>query len=121
MQTVRLILDHSNFYCPVTGKLITSEESFAPSPATVFTFVDEAYEFENITPELRTIWDQLDEEIDNDDDLDYEPFDKFCEQIEDDSIVCFRITTRGMACGPTSTTIYIAIDMNYCENQEEDD
>lgn len=118
MQTVKLELDHSNFYCPVTGQLITGDQVFQASPATVFTYVSEVGEFEQITPELKELWDSVEAEADEDD-FDIDLFEKFAEKIEDDAIVCFEITTFGMACGPVSSTVRIAINMNYCDEAED--
>ncbi|MFN9602313.1 MAG: hypothetical protein ACK6A7_02565 [Planctomycetota bacterium] len=122
MQRVMLDLDHSNFYCPVTGKLIADDDSFEASPATVFTYVNEVGEFDTIAPELLAIWEQVEAETDEED-FDADPFEIFCQRIEDDSIVCFEITTHGFACGPVSSTVRIAINMNYCneENEEEEE
>jgi len=120
MQTVRLELDHANFYCPVTGKLITNHEVFQASPATVFTFVSDVGEFGQITPELQELWDSVEAEAEADeDDFAMDLFEKFAEKIKDDAIVCFEITTFGMACGPVSSTVRIAINMNYCDEAED--
>ena len=118
MQIVRLQLDHSNFYCPVTGQLIVNDEVFQASPATVFTYIDEVGEFEHILPELNEIWEGVEAEAD-DDDFAIDLFEKFVEKIEDGAIVCFEITTFGMACGPVSSTVRIAINMNYCDENPQ--
>jgi hypothetical protein len=120
MQKVSLELDHFNFYCPVTGKLISSDQSYKASPATVFTYVDESGEFEDIIPELKEIWERVQEES-GDEDCAIDLFEKFVETIRDDGIVCFEITTCGIACGPVSSTVRIAINMNYCDEAENEE
>jgi hypothetical protein len=120
MQTVKLQLDHSNFYCPVTGQLIVNDEVFQASPATVFTYIDEVGEFEHILPELNEIWEGVEAETD-DDDFEIDRFEKFVKKIEDGAIVCFEITTFGMSCGPVSSTVRIAINMNYCDQAKNEE
>lgn len=120
MQNVQLQLDHSSFYCPVTGQLISSDEVFQASPATVFTYIDEAGEFEQIVPELHEIWERVEAEA-SDDDFAEDLFEKFAKEIDDDAIVCFAITTFGMACGPVSSTVRIAINMNYIDESQDEE
>ena len=36
------------------------------------------------------------------------------------NLIVFSITTRGMACGPVSSTVHVGIDMNYCTDEDED-
>jgi len=116
MQIVNLDLSHFNFYCPVTGQLISNDELFEESPATVFSYIDEVQEFQKIVPDLEEIWKKIEDEADEDD-FPWDLFEKFAGKIKNDSIVCFQITTRGMACGPVSSTVRIGINMDY---QSED-
>lgn len=118
MQTISLVLDHDNFYCPVTGEMILSDDFFEPSPATLFVYLDEVGEFQEIDSALSLIWEQIQAETEGED-FDGDPFEMFCQRIEDDSIVNFEITTYGIACGPVSSTVRIAINMNYCEEDDE--
>jgi hypothetical protein len=121
MQRVKLLLDHPRFYCPVTGTLVHSEEtSHEPSAATVFSFVDYFGEFQHLTPELREIWEQIEAEAAADDeDCDNgDLFERFLERMDNDSIVCFSISTIGMDCSYEPTAIHIAINMNYNPDEE---
>jgi hypothetical protein len=114
MQLVNVNIDHHDFYCPVTGRQILGGELYEPSPATVMTYLDDVsvimYADEEMQPKLSSLGLAVDD--------DAEP-----EQLEtlglEDNIVCYKISTWGMACGPCSSTVRIFIDMNY-ENYDED-
>jgi hypothetical protein len=113
MQQVELDLAHDNFFCPVTGERILGPESFAPSPATAFVFTPESGEFETIQEGLA----EIDRKVNTEEVMEEDPwgrFDRFCKELKGrPDIVVFSITTRGMACGPVSSTVHIGIDMNY--------
>ena len=116
MQRVKLLLDHQNFYCPVTGTLVHSEETpHEPSAATVFSFVDYFGEFEHLAPEMREIWEQIQAEAEaNEEDCDHwELFERFLERVDSDSIVCFSLSTIGMDCSLEPSAIHIGINMNH--------
>ena len=114
MQNIELSLDHFDFYCPITGVQILGDEHYEPSPATAFVYSPEAEEFEHIVERLEAV----DSKVNTEEIMEEEPFERFerfCEAIKDEpNIVIFSITTHGMACGPVSSTIHVAIDMNYC-------
>jgi hypothetical protein len=112
MQIVKLCLDHQNFHCPVTGQRITSDETYEPSPAMVFMYLDEIGEFQDIDPDLQEVFDEVESEF-GDELWPDELFAKFCDRIQSEGLVCFEIATHGMACGPVSSTVRIGIDMNY--------
>jgi hypothetical protein len=115
MQIVSVDLFENNFYCPVTGAHILGEEHFEPSPATVFALLDETNELEHGSEEHIKLWESLrDSEEDSE-----EAFKKFREKLGGESTVCFSITTHGMACGPVSSTIHIAIDFGYCADDDD--
>jgi len=112
MQVVSLELDGFNFYCPVTGIRILGEGAHQTSPAVAFTYIDEVGELQDLSPELQEIRDRVVQESGPDDSA-WDRYQKFVALISDDSIVCFEITVCGMACGPVSSTVRIAINMNY--------
>lgn len=126
MQKVVLDLSHEYFFCPVTGQLIKDDHTYQPSPATMFTFVDDVGEFETLHPDLQEKWDKVKEQAEHEeeDEGDYigteDLFDRFLEQVNNPSLVCFIITTRGMACGPVSSTVRIGIDMDREPDEMED-
>jgi hypothetical protein len=73
-----------------------------------------------ILSELNEIWKGVEAEAD-DDDFATDFFEKFAEKLEGGAVVCFEITTFGMACGPVSFTVRIAINMNYCDDAENEE
>ena len=113
MQLVQLDLQHNNFFCPVTGHHIVSSEHYEPSPALVgmwhFEVLEEPCFFND---ELEKAWDSYWNDLDEDDLPDVP---EFLEKIKDDypNWVCFEITTRGMACGPTCEVVWYVINMDY--------
>ena len=114
MQIVNVEIDDFKFYCPVTGRQILDSEWFEPSPATVMTYLDDEREImyanEEMLPKLSSMGLSVDESA--------EP-----EQLDalgmEDNIVCYKVTIWGPACGPTSSTVRIFIDMNY-DNSKAD-
>jgi hypothetical protein len=117
MQIVSIDIDHDNFFCPVTGNQILGAELFEPSAATVFAILDESCTMEHGSEEHIALWDSL---VESEEDA-QAAFEKFREKLGGDSTVCFSITTHGMACGPVSSTIHIAIDFNYIEDETDKD
>jgi len=114
MQIVELDLDHFEFYCPVTGiKMMGDAEEFVASPATVFCFVDEVRDFECVTDDFRQAY----ESASADEDLLSEEVFQSLAGYGDRNLVCFTITTRGMACGPISSTVRVGINMNYTADE----
>jgi hypothetical protein len=85
MQRVNLELDHHTFYCPATGDLINTNEFFQPSPATLFTFLDDMGDFQQAPPELQMLWDQIEmaSELDEDDLSTPRLFERFVQRVDD--------------------------------------
>ena len=111
-----------NLFCPVTGQRIQGEETFSPSPATRFVYVDDISEFEMIDPPFQAIWDEVSE---TEDEEDYENgiCARFCERVAEQfpSVVIFDLTSHGIACGPASSRVIIGIDLAYNANDEDGD
>ena len=61
-------------YCPVTGQQLLHPEYFDPSPATIFNYFDDYKEFNEVTPEVKELYNKClqDLEINKADTL--EPF-----------------------------------------------
>jgi hypothetical protein len=111
MKTVDIELDHHNFFCPVTGARITSDDAYEPSPAQVGMFHYEVPDEPEIHDDaLKTLWEAYAAKTE---DID---LDEFLDSVNHQSWVAFKITTSGMACGPGSSTWIIVIDMNYNED-----
>lgn len=129
MQQVQLHLSHNNFYCPVTGRKISGDEGEAEGekPSLRFLYLSDIDEFNSIQPDLETLADQvradLAEKEEEFEDLFFDFFEAFKDALQKDkaneNLVIYSITTSGMACGPTSGTIHIGIDMDF-EITEED-
>jgi hypothetical protein len=119
MKKIDLDLDHVNFYCPVTGEQIISSELCTPSPATAFIYLDEIGDFVEISDEFTEINEKvIEKENEEEEFFHFESFMKAIKKIK--NLIVFSITTRGMACGPASSTVHIGIDMNYCTDEDED-
>lgn len=108
MQELQLNLDHQNFYCPVTGDAILSEDRYQPSAATVFTYVDEIGDFQDLSPELESIVDEL-----SLGDSDASLFERLRQRLKDEHLVCFNLAIRGMGYGSEVARVRIGINMNY--------
>ncbi len=113
-----------DFYCPITGAQILGPDFFHPSPATVFTFSPEAGDFESIEEPYRSVWNQVEEKY-ADSEWGSDLWNRFCNRLleEHPHILVFGFTTHGIACGPVSNKIYVAIDFAFGEadDDEEDD
>lgn len=123
MNLFELDIDDSfDFYCPVTGTQILGPDFFHPSPATVFTFSPEAGDFDSIDEPYKAIWDSIEEQF-GEDEFGNELWSRFCERLgkEHPNLLVFGLTSHGIACGPVSNTIYVAIDFAYGGEGEEDE
>ncbi len=119
MQQVELELKEDyNFYCPVTGQQVISEDDFIPSKAMVFNYVSlQGGFFAYANDWIKKVIIELGMDIADEGWMSYEGFRKTMTEIfnrfETENYVCFSITTKGITCGPMSSTTYICIDMGY--------
>ena len=114
--------DDFNFFCPITGTQILGPDFFEPSDATVFTFSPEAGDFDSIGQPYKSIWRRIQKKYGDDafgDDL----WKRFCRRLakKHPNIMIFGFTTHGIACGPVSNTIYVAIDFAHGLDDGEND
>ena len=120
MQLIELNLrEDFEFFCPITGEQIVFKDDFNPSKAMLFCYVDIANAFEHADD-----WTQNKFSINLDDPyLDLDTFHKVLknevDKGENSNFVCFSITTEGMACGPSCSTVYFCFDMDYREESDE--
>ena len=123
MHHVQLVLSHDNFYCQATDFYVLSEEHYDASPATLFVYIEDAGEFEWYSPELEKLESTVNtEEIEDECEDGLSNIERFLAAIKDKlNLVVFTITTSGIACGPVSSTVHICIDMDYCEEEDDDD
>jgi hypothetical protein len=103
--------DDFNFFCPITGTQILGPDFFEPSDATVFTFSPEAGDFDSISEPYKSIWDEITEKH-GEEEFGDELWERFCKRLTEEhpNLLLFGFTTHGIACGPVSNTIYVAID-----------
>lgn len=127
MQTVYLELEKDEFYCPFTGQLLMDEniETFVPSPALAFFYIDEVGEMIYANNAMQDLWIKTEATIDAMDEAlgvpsTYELLEENLNKAEEtDHLVCFYVTTSGIACGPVNSTGIYCFDMNYMENKTE--
>ena len=137
MQLISLELNHNTFFCPVTGEQLLFSDDYHSSPATLFHFIDiEGGQLVNPNPAIAILYEQALEDINNGLYNDYEF--KYFYSIEakafeilvneklklENNYVLFEISNSGVACGPSSSTVFIGVDMNYqsaVAKTEEDD
>jgi hypothetical protein len=115
MQIIRLDLDHSNFFCPATGKPLFDEGGDV-SPAVDFAYFYEVGEIDHASTAAQAAWDAIEEDEDdsNFDHFDhFDHFERFVDAYDARNLLCFEITTHGFACGPVTSTVSVGIDMNY--------
>jgi hypothetical protein len=112
MQRIELELDHHNFFCPVTGEQIMSEEDFTPSPALKICYIDDLFVY--VSDDLRPLLTSKGIDV-NEDPLyvDWDDFKAIQDELTSNEFVMFEITNHGIACGPVSNTSYFCIDMNF--------
>ena len=119
MQIIELELSQDSFFCPVTGHHIQGAQHFEPSPAMVAGWhseiIDEPLALED---PVKDPWDAYVKKVDEAD----EGYDikEFLRGIKNENLVCFEITTGGMACGPVWSTVWFVIDFNYEESSIEE-
>ena len=107
----------ADVYCPVCGQaLYTQKEDATSCEHVVFSYLPDIGEFDYVASYLEAQVDSIMEQAE--DDKDREPVDILLEQLDSTSILCFSITTSGVACGPTSSTVYVAVD--FCPPVAED-
>jgi hypothetical protein len=117
MQQIELELreDHVLF-CPVTGEQVLFEDDFIPSKAMVFCYFEDEGVFQYAND-----WTQNQFSLTSADPEDsYLDFNKFHDKLselkskkEDQNLVCFSITTSGLACGPNCSIVHFCFDMGY--------
>jgi len=111
MQHIKLQLEHHNFFCPVTGIQIMSEEEFIPSTALVFCYIDDQFIF--VSNETKTVLSSMGFDIDVEPYVDQDDFEALVKKLTSCGFVLFEIIHEGIACGPISNTTYFCIDMNF--------
>ena len=110
MQINDLNLSHYNFYCPVTGTRILSEDGYQPSPAQLGWWLDEtANEPEFYNDSIKQLWKAWVDKQQDDEDFCWD-VTEFLATLDQPKWVAFRLE-----CGQaiTSETTTLLIDMYY--------
>lgn len=120
MQRIYLENNFLKFYCPATGNKILSEEDFNSSPAMLFCYSD-GY-FMHINDSVAPLLEQFEIDL-KEPYMEHDDFDKLLGQkdhsdVLHSDVLLFEITYSGIACGPSSSTMYIAIDMDYLSSED---
>lgn len=114
MQTIELILETLDFYCPATGQQILSAEGCQPSPATLAVWAHEAPEDPDMpSPWLKTAWDSWTETVSENEELEGD-IAAFIQSNERPSCIAFQITTY--EAGSLGETVSVVIDMDVSDS-----
>ena len=114
MKIIELNLSHDNFYCPVTGCHIQSEEHFEPAGALVAGWHSEILNEPLVLKgKFQAKWDEY--VAKQDEAEDFLNISEFLNSVENENFVCFEITTREIACngGPVDSTVWFVIDFDF--------
>jgi hypothetical protein len=133
MQTIDLELDHPDFFCPVTGQQVLSEDACTPSPATAYIYVQEENVFEFVREDLQEVAKAIeaDSVLGGDDEDGGDgvvtgqdgqprlrmPFAAMEAALPEAFVVDFILRSTEMACGPATTTVHVGIDMNWTKSE----
>jgi hypothetical protein len=116
-QVVLELREDYEFFCPITGEqMVCAEAPFEPSPATVFCYLEHIGEFEYASDWAQSTFKKclslVNEEVRF---KNSEAFEMLIGQETENekNLICFSITTNGMACGPASSIVHFCIDMGY--------
>ena len=110
MQIIELDLSHSNFFCPVTGIQLFSEDSQSSSPALMAVWVQEvANEPDIYNSALEQKWEDWVAANEEEEDFCWD-VSEFLATVNEPNWVAFQITIGGSMMPETAT---ILIDMDY--------
>ena len=104
----------ADIYCPVCGTPIYAEGQSPSCEHVVFTYITETGEFDHIAGPMEAQVAAMGERAEDDENLN--PVSTLLGQIDSTSILCFSVTTSGVACGSTSSTVYVAVDFCPAKN-----
>ena len=104
--------DPPSIYCPVCATLILGPDPPPTCEHVLFSMIHEIGEFNQVAPHLQTHVDSVTEQAEEEG---LDPEDMVAEllqRMDSKSVLSFSVTTSGVACGPASTTVYVAVDFN---------
>lgn len=99
--------DPPHVFCPVCGSQATGDAEACEHVA--FTHLHEVGEFSDLAPHIEEKYGEKLQEIQKEEGDSVEPA---MEIIDEDSLLCFSITTSGLGHGPAASTFTVAFDFN---------
>jgi hypothetical protein len=100
-------------YCPACGAPVYEEaQDPTPCPHVVFSYIDIVGDFDHLNERHTELAEQASRLAEERDTL---AVDEFIQAMDSTKVLCFSLTTNGMACGPTSSTVYAAFD--FCPHE----
>lgn len=119
-----LNLDHFNFFCPATGVHILGDEHCDDSAQSLRAYwVSDAFDEPVIKdPTLVEAWSKFSDEFaakNEGSTAGDKELEQFLKSYREPNWATFEITTCGMSCGPTSSTVWFVIDMNTEVEEDE--
>jgi hypothetical protein len=117
MPIIELDLDEWNFFCPLTGQKVFTEDGQANAPTLRGGWCDEVPDEPiHLRGELKQLWQKYRKaQLAADDLLDIAAF---LRSVELPNWVAFEITTRGMACGPVWSREWTVLELNPPEEND---
>jgi hypothetical protein len=118
MQIINLVLDHYNFYCPVTGTQIMGDEflNIKNTPSLMGHWFDEEIFDPTIQdPLLKDAWQRVKKKFNQLDILQsYDRVYEFLRTYPSDSFVTFAIAENTSSAQAWNRSNFFVIDMNHC-------
>ena len=114
MQIVKLELAHFNFFCPVTGERILSEDCIYDAKSVKGYWFDSSIDEPTITNrKLAAEWKRYLKKNKESDLYTYELLEEFLAEYPEPYWIVFSLSDSGMGCGGTfSANLWIVIDLN---------
>jgi hypothetical protein len=115
MQFVDLVLDHPNFFCPVTGQCILngSDPINDEIPSVIGYWVSENFSDPSLVGQLKLDWELfVSKQTELGEDIEFVSLEKFLQDYPERNWVTFCLSQIGAAGGSTGTTVWIVLDMN---------
>jgi hypothetical protein len=126
MKIVKIDLESLDFDCPVTGEYILKEdEPINEDAKTLMAYwLDMTFEEPFIKNEkLRVSWQTFTEKYIHENDgyePDFDAFEAFIGSLNWDNWICYKLVINGMACGPTSSTVWKILDLGIDSSDENE-
>lgn len=117
MQIINLVLDHYNFFCPVTGAQIMGNEILNVNTPSLMGhwFDEEIFDPTIQDPLLKDAWQRVKKKFNQLDFLQsYDRVYEFLRTYPSDSFVTFAIAENTSSAQAWNRSNFFVIDMNHC-------